>query len=248
MVSIVKSEETSQIAVVSAESSLDVSQQTAIVLALQLHVHHIILFLNLFAFPLAVLRRLVVDLDVLHGVVRQVVEHHFVVAFEEIFAVECQVVNLLAVDIDVTVVFQLCAGHLADETVEHGTFRKVEGGSVVDYCVTAVSDFHFRSRYDNTLQRALCEDAVLLHFLLQQHARNLKLTIAGDILHVVIDVTRVIAFALGLDNEMVGFARNIEFVVGVTCSPRKHPTGCGIDHSAVLVHQGDVGRQRCLRE
>ena len=56
MVGVVETEETAQIAVVGAQSTLDVCQQTAIVLTFQDYVHHIVFLLHLFAFPLAVFR------------------------------------------------------------------------------------------------------------------------------------------------------------------------------------------------
>ena len=65
--------------------------------------------------------RLVIDLYVFHHVGRQVVEHDFMVLGEEVLTIEQQTLHILAVDIDASVVLELHARHLSDETVEHAS-------------------------------------------------------------------------------------------------------------------------------
>ena len=240
MVSVVESEEAAQIAVVGAQSALDVGQQSAVVLALQLHVHDVVLLRCFLALPFTLFRRLVVDLHILHRVVRQVVEHHLVVALEKVLAVERQVVHLLAVDVDVAVVLQLGARHLAHQSVEHGTLGQVERCGVVDHRIAAIGNFYFRARDDHPLEVALGEDVVLLSFLLQQYARHLEQAVAGDVLHVVVDVARVVAVALGLDDEVVLLAWYLELVVGVARTPRPHVARRGVDDGGVAAHECHV--------
>ena len=213
MVGVVESEETSEVAVVGAQSPFDVRKHATVVLAFQFHVHDIVLLRRFLTLPFALFRRLVVDLHILYRVVRQVVEHHFVVAFEEVLAVERQVVHLLAINIDVAVIFQLGTRHLTNEAVEHGAFRQVESSGVVDHRVATIGNFYFRSRHDNSFQIALSEDVVLLSLFLQQQTWHLELAVAGNVFHVVVDVARVVAVALGLDDEMLRLARHLELVV-----------------------------------
>ena len=155
MVVIVEAEESGQITVVCADASFYVTHEAAIVLTLQLHVHHVVLLLHVVAYELALLRALVEDLQFLHGVVGQIVEHHLVLSLEEVFAVQREVVHLLAVDVDVAVVLQLCTWHLADKTVEHRAFWQVEGRSIINQRVAAIGKLHFGARDDDTVHTYL---------------------------------------------------------------------------------------------
>ena len=83
-----------------------------------------------------------VGLHLLHGVGRQVVEHHLVVALEEVLAVEQQFVDLLAMHQNATVVLQLHAVHLTDEGIEHGAVGNVEGIGIEGDGVAAIEHFH----------------------------------------------------------------------------------------------------------
>ena len=240
VIGVVESEETSQIAVVGAQSTLDVGQQPSVVLTFQDHVHDVVLLLYLFAFPLAVVRRLVVNFHVLHRVVRQVVEHHLVVATEEILSVERQVVNLLSVDVDVAIVLQLGTWHFADKSIEHGALGQVKGRGIIDHCIATIGNLHFCSRHDNPFQVTFGKDAILFSLLLQQHTWHFELAIAGYVAHVVVDVARVIAIALGFDDEVLRMARHLELVVRVAGSPRPHEACRGIDDGRVASHQCDV--------
>ena len=248
VVGVVETKETGEIAVVGANASLGVDECATIVFAFQFHVHHVVFFAHFLALPATILRRLVVDLHILHRIVGQVVEHYFVVAFEEVLSIERQVVHLLPVHVDVAIVFQFCTGHLTHQSVEHRAFGQVEGGGVVDHGVTPIGNFYLRSRDDHTLEIAFSEDVVFFHFLLQEQSWHLEVTVSGEILHVVVDISSVIAFAFGFDDETVLLARNAEFVIAVAKPPLPHPACCGIYNGTVAVHQRDVCLQRGLGE
>ena len=177
VVVVVEREQACHVAFFRAKASLDVGQISAVVFALQADVHHVVFLLHVVAYHLALLGRLVVDLDVLDGEVGQVVEHHLVVALEEVLAVECQVVYLLAVDVDVAVVLEFGSRHLSDESVEHRSFRQVEGRGIVDDGVAAIGYLHLGARDDHLVERALAVDAVVL-FLFHQQSWQFEVVVA----------------------------------------------------------------------
>ena len=119
MVVVIEAEQTGQITIVGTQAALDITHDAAVVFAFQLYVHHVVFFLHVVAYQFALLGALVEDLQLLDGVVGQVVEHHLVLAFEEVLAVEGEVIDLLTIDIDVTIVLQLSTRHLTDKSVEH---------------------------------------------------------------------------------------------------------------------------------
>ena len=127
MVVVVKGKEARHVAVVGAGACLGVAHESAVIFALQLHVHHVVLALHVVPDHLALSGRLVIDLQFLHGEVGQIVEHHFVLTAEEVLAVQHQVVHLATVDVDVAIVLQLGPLHLTDEPVEHRALGQVEG-------------------------------------------------------------------------------------------------------------------------
>ena len=145
MVVEVESEGAGGPAVVCSGARLGVGNVAPGVLPFQVDVHHEVLGLDLAAQSLALLGALVIHLDVFHGEIRQVFQHHLVLSLEEVLAVEQQVVNLLAVDVYVAVVLELHPRHLADEPVEHRTLGEVERRGVVDDGVAAVCYLHARA-------------------------------------------------------------------------------------------------------
>ena len=68
---------------------------------------------------LALVAPLVVYLNILHGVGRQVVEHDGMVASEEVLAVQKQGVDILPVMVDAAALLQFYAWQLAYQRVEH---------------------------------------------------------------------------------------------------------------------------------
>ena len=123
--------ESGQIAVMGAAASLYVGNPSSVVLFLERHVHDVSLVTEFLMEMLAEHTRLVVDLHVLHHVGREVVEHDLMVFGEEVLAVEQQTLHIFAVDIDASVVFELHARHLPDETVEHAALRELEGVGII---------------------------------------------------------------------------------------------------------------------
>ena len=179
MIIIVESKQAGHVAFVGTATHLHVAQVTPVVLPFQLDVHDVVLLLHVVSDEFTLLGRFVIDLDILHGEVRQVVEHHPVLPLEEVLAVECQVVHLLAVDIDVAVVLQLRTRHLPDESVKHGTFGQVEGRSIIDDGIAPVGYLHSRTLHHDTFQLTLSPDVVL--FLLHEQSRQFKAVVACQV-------------------------------------------------------------------
>ena len=118
-------------------SRLDVCRAATVIFTLQDNIHSVFLLaLVLDAEVLVLFRLLVIDLDVLHGEVRQILQHHLVLALEEILAVERQVVYLPSVDEYLTVLLQLHARQLLDEAVQHRAFWHVESVGIIDQRIT----------------------------------------------------------------------------------------------------------------
>ena len=97
-----------------AATSLDISHITPIIFFLQIHVHDVIRFVDFTTGIAAFLRQLVINLYILYGIVRQVVEHDFIVALEEVLAIKCQVVNFPSVDKYLAIAFQLRSWQLGN--------------------------------------------------------------------------------------------------------------------------------------
>ena len=149
-------------------SCLHIAEPSDGVFLLQLHIHDVVLVVLLVAAqPLGLLGEFVVDLHFLHGVGRQVVEHHGVVASEELLAVEQQALHELAIVVDLSVLLQFHARHLLDEGIEHGAFSKLEGIGIVDQRVATIVEHHLRSRHLHLLQGV----ALPLHVERRQLAR-----------------------------------------------------------------------------
>ena len=235
VVVIIESEQSSQIAVVSACTRLDISQIATIILTLQLDIHHIVFLFYVMAYEFALLRRLVEYLQLFHRIIRQVVEHHTVLTFEEVLAIQGEIVNLLAIDIDVAIVLELCSGHLSDQAVEHRPFRQIKCRGIVDQRIATISQFHFRTRNDKAIEVDILEDVVIRALLLlHKHTRQLKRIVACDMAQLVGHTSILIARCSGLDNVVVNFGRSLEFVIGRRAPG---PTGHCINDSRVLTHQ-----------
>ena len=75
MIIIVESKQAGHVAFVGTATHLHVAQVTPVVLPFQLDVHDVVLLLHVVSDEFTLLGRFVIDLDILHGEVRQVVEH-----------------------------------------------------------------------------------------------------------------------------------------------------------------------------
>ena len=133
------------VTVVGAIARLQVRRAADAVFPLQDDVHRVfLLVLVVDAEVFVLLRLLLIDLDVLHREVRQVLEHNLVLALEEVGTVERQIVYLLAVDKDLAIVLQFHTGQLFDESVEHRAFGHVEGVGIEYQRIAAPHHFYFR--------------------------------------------------------------------------------------------------------
>ena len=101
---------------------------------------------------LALGRLLVIDLHVLHCVVRQVLQHHLVLALEEVGTVQRQVLYLLAIDEYLAVVLQFHTWQLLDESVEHRALRNVEGIGIIDNGIALIYHLHLRGLHHHLQQ------------------------------------------------------------------------------------------------
>ena len=124
-------------------------------LTFQRDVHHIFFLFHIAASQTALLCRAVIDFQILHGVVGQVVEHHLVVFLEEILAVQREIVYLLAVYVYVAVICYLSSGQLLHESVEHRAFGQFESSRVIHYRVTTVGYLHPCPSYLNLVEHNL---------------------------------------------------------------------------------------------
>ena len=192
VVVVVEREESSHVTVVGTCAGFDIPHEATVIVALEHHVHHVVLALHIVAYALTLTSRLVVDLQLLHGEVRQVVEHHLVLATEEVLAVEQQIVHLSPVDIDVAILLQLSTRHLTDESVEHRSVGQVEGRCIVDNGVATIGNLHPCARDDHAVEAHLFIDVLPL---LQQQVRQTELVVAGKVAQGVVDVTVLIALA-----------------------------------------------------
>ena len=161
MVVIVEAEQASHVTFVGTIPAFDITHQTTIVFALQLHIHHVVLLLYVMANEFTLLGTLVKDFQFLHGVVGQVVEHYLVLSLKEVLTVQREVVHLFAVDIDVSVVLEFGTGHLTNQSVEHRTFWQVKGGGIIHQCVATIGQFYFRARDDYSSESDFLIDIIV---------------------------------------------------------------------------------------
>ena len=230
-------------AVVCSGASLGVGNVAPGVLPLQVDVHHEVLGLDLAAQCLALLGALVIHLDVFHGEIRQVFQHHLVLSLEEVLAVEQQVVNLLAVDVYVAVVLELHPRHLADESVEHRTLGEVERRGVVDDGVAAVCYLHARAADHHFVEPHISIYVVLGALYVYGGHQVFGLAAAG--LHVVGHESRLVALGLYLQH-VAGRASRHRETEARECPPQVARV-C-VDGGRVGVQQRHHGLYACAGE
>ena len=167
IVSVVETEETSQIAVFASPRRLHVGDVSTGVLTLQGHIHHIVFLLHLLPHESAFFRRTVIHLQFLYGIVRKIVEHHLILPLEEVFSVKEQIIYLLAVYVNIAVTLHFGSRHLSDKSVEHGAIRHIECTGVKDERVATVSQLHLGACHHHVI-----EGNILIEFLLEQKRRK----------------------------------------------------------------------------
>ena len=175
MVIIVEAEQASHVTFVGTVPAFNITHQTAIIFALQLHIHHVVFLLDIMANEFTLFGTLVKDFQFLHGVVGQVVEHYLVLSLEEVLTVQREIVHLLAVDIDVSVVLEFGTGHLTNQSVEHRTFWQVKGGGIIHQRVTTIGQFYLGTCYDDSSESDFLIDIIVAALLLlHEDARQFK--------------------------------------------------------------------------
>ena len=231
---------------VGAYSPLHVGQIAFAIFALQDDVHHVVLRCIGHAQPLALLRLLLVDLDVLHRVVRQVVEHHLALSTEEVVAVECQEVHLAPLHIDLAIVAQFHAWHLTDEGIEHRAFRHVEGIGIVDQRVAAIDHLHLCGLDHHLAQIAAIE---LQRALLHERVGQVEEVIARSIAQGVVDGGGLVVGMYGHEAVTALGDGHLEAINGIVSVVVGSPGGHGVEHHTVFVLHVDLRSQHAvLRE
>ena len=123
------------------------------VFLLQFHVHHVtVVAHDVLTEKLALVAPLVVYLNGLHRVGRQVVEHDGVVATEEVLAVEQQRIDVLAVVVDAPALLQFHARQLAHQCIEHRPLGQFESIGIEDERVAFIIELHLRGHDHHLLQ------------------------------------------------------------------------------------------------
>ena len=118
----------------------------------QVHVHHEAAGLYVVAQHFTFISLLLIDFQVFHRIVRQVLHQHLVVAPEEGARTEQQFVHFSAVHENLPGIVQRHARKLPDEGVEHGAVRQLEGVGVVDQRVALVVHLHLGGRHFHLIQ------------------------------------------------------------------------------------------------
>ena len=132
MIGEAQGKKTGKVAVVGAAAGLYIGNPSDVVFFLQIHVHDIGFVAKFLVQTLPEQARLVIDLNVFHHVGRQVIEHNLAVAVEQ------QALHIFAVDVDASVVLELHARHLTDESVEHAALRQLESIGIIHQRVALV--------------------------------------------------------------------------------------------------------------
>ena len=177
-----------------------------------------------------------INLKVLHSIVRQIVEHNLVVALEEVFAVECEVVYLLAIDVYVAIALYLSTRQLAHKGVKHRTVGYVEGTGIIHDGVATIGELHLGARNHHSVQVHLFIYVAFGEFL-QVKVGHLEAAVACHALNLVILTVGGIALTLCLDNIFRRLSLHFKACKIVTI-----PSFAGncVDHRTVLAHQCDM--------
>ena len=175
-----------------------------------------------------------INLKVLHSIVRQIVEHNLVVALEEVFAVECEVVYLLAIHIDVAIALDLGSRQLAHEGVEHRTVGYVEGAGIIHECVATIGELNLGARNHHSVQVHLFIYVALGEFL-QVKVWHLEAAVACHALNLVVLTVGSIALTLCLYDVFFGLSLHLKARIIVVLP--SSTDGC-VYNRAVTSHQG----------
>ncbi len=135
-------------------AALGVGNPSRGILTFQVHVHHqrILALLLRTAPQVSVGGLLLVHLHLVHHIGRQVFERNSRVALEEVLTVDQQVAHEFPVHGDAAAVLYLHARQLFHQSVEHRSFRQLEGIGVVDQRVVLHHHHHLRGLHHGLFQ------------------------------------------------------------------------------------------------
>ena len=139
---------------------------------------------------------LVIHLNLLHRVVRQVLQHQLVLPPKEVLAVQQQVLHFLAVDENLTLLVQLRAGHLTDERVEHRAVGHVEGIGIIHQRIAAIIHLYLRCRHHHLVECLFGEGASSFY----EYGGQFEVRILTYIFQRMTTITGVIVWMRNLDD------------------------------------------------
>ena len=147
-----------------AYTGFGIRQPANLVFTFQNHVHHESAVIQIHLQSLAAFACLVVELHMLHGIARQIVQQYGIVAFEKVLSVEQYALHLLSVYKNTPIALQLHTGKLFHKRIQHRALRQVEGISIVDERVTLVVELYFCGRNGSFAQSDGAGDGLSAHF------------------------------------------------------------------------------------
>ena len=108
---------------------------------------------------------LLINLQLLHHICRQILQRHLRVAVEEVFSIDVEVLQLLPVVENLPAILDFHAGEHLHELVEHAALRELEIVGIEDDGVALVDHHDFRSAHGGLAQ-------LLLHLSIHEHIRR----------------------------------------------------------------------------
>ena len=225
-----------------AAASLEVAHVANAVLALQLHVHHILLLLHVAAQELATLGGLVEHLHLLHRVVGQILQHHLVLSLEKVFSVQGQIIDLTPIHLDFAIVVQFHPVHLTEQAIEHGAFGHIEGIGIIDEGVATVGNAHLCGLDHHFVQFSIhVGELGLLGPPLHVVPRSVEEGVALDVADIEVHIGVFVVGMFGLDDEPLHHDGHTALVGGIVTDAWLWiaPHTGGVEHGAVGTHNGD---------
>ena len=128
--------------VLSTHGTLHIGDVAPLVLLFQVNVHHKLLRIHVVAQCLALVRLLVIDLDVLYGVVRQILHQHLLIPPHKRARAEQQLVHLAPVHEDFARFVQRHTRHLPYQCIKHRAVGQFERRGIINDGVATIEHFY----------------------------------------------------------------------------------------------------------
>ena len=125
-----------------AYTGFGIRQPANLVFMFQNHVHHESAVIQIHLQSLAAFACLVVELHMLHGIARQIVQQYGIVAFEKVLSVEQYALHLLSVYKNTPIALQLHTGKLFHKRIQHRALCQIEGICIIDERIPLVVEFY----------------------------------------------------------------------------------------------------------